>query len=162
MMHDTREMMAELMRNNGPSESSSAESSAAIRGSPPGAEPTAVRGSPKGAEPIAAGRQISVAATAERGALGYTTAARETIFGEDASRNVRVTGHRGTAVPVEAGPARGQPDQTRGAGEWESCPGGELGEGYEMPLSRLSLKHTAVLQLSGKNHKFAAWTRDDR
>ena len=44
MMHVMREMMAELMRNNGPSESSSAEGSAAVRASPRGAEPTAVRG----------------------------------------------------------------------------------------------------------------------
>ena len=34
MMHDMREMMAELMRNNGRSESSSAEGSAAVRASP--------------------------------------------------------------------------------------------------------------------------------
>ena len=44
MMHDMREMMVELMRNNGPSESSSAEGRAAVRASPRGAEPTAVRG----------------------------------------------------------------------------------------------------------------------
>ena len=44
MMHDMREMMAELMRNDGPSESSSAEGSAAVRASPRGAEPTSVRG----------------------------------------------------------------------------------------------------------------------
>ena len=63
MMHDMREMMAELMRNNGPSESSSA----AVRASPRGAEPTAVRGngtensaaergSQQEAEPTAAAR----------------------------------------------------------------------------------------------------------
>ena len=34
MMHDMREMMAALMRNNGMSESSSAEGSAAARASP--------------------------------------------------------------------------------------------------------------------------------
>ena len=33
VMHDMREMMAELMRNNAPSESSSAEGTA-VRGSP--------------------------------------------------------------------------------------------------------------------------------
>ena len=44
IMRDMREVMAELMRNNGPSESSSAEGSAAVRASPLGAEPTAVRG----------------------------------------------------------------------------------------------------------------------
>ena len=52
IMHDMREMMAELMRNNGPSESSSAEGSAAVRASPRGAELTAVRGN--GAEDSAA------------------------------------------------------------------------------------------------------------
>ena len=40
-----------------------------------------------------------------------------------------MTGRRGAAVPVEVGPARGQPDQPRGAGEWGSYPGGELGVG---------------------------------
>ena len=52
MMHDMRKMLAELMRNNGPSESSSAEGSAAVRASPRMAEPTAVRGN--GAEDSAA------------------------------------------------------------------------------------------------------------
>ena len=129
MMHDMREMMAGLMRNNGPSESSSAEGSAAVRASPQGAEPTAVRvygaedsaaerSSQQGADPTAAARPISAAgaATAGGGARGYTTAARETTSREDASRGVGVTGRRGAAVPVEVGPARGQPDQPRGAG----------------------------------------------
>ena len=121
MMHDMRETMAELMRNNGPSEFSSAESSAAVRASPRAAEPTAVRGNgaedsaagrgiQQGAEPTAAARQISAAgaATAGGGARGDTTAERET-FREDASRSVGVTGRREAAVPVEVGPARGQP-----------------------------------------------------
>ena len=128
------------MRDNGPSESSRAEGSAAVRASPRGAEPTAVRGngaedsaaewgSQRGAEPIAAARQISAAgaATAGGGARGYTTAARETTFREDDSHSVGVTGRRGASVPVEVGPARGQPDQPRGAGEWGSYPSGELG-----------------------------------
>ena len=87
--------MIELMRNNGPSECSSAEGSAAVRPSPRGAEPTAVRGngaedsaaergSQQGADPTAAAaaRQISAAgaATAGGGAQGYTTAAREMTF----------------------------------------------------------------------------------
>ena len=54
MMQDIRDMMVDLMRNNGPSESSSAEGSAAVRASPRGAEPTAVRGN--GAEDSAAKR----------------------------------------------------------------------------------------------------------
>ena len=162
-MHDMRETMTELMRNNGPSESNSAEGSAAVRGSPRGAEPTAVRGSPEGAEPTAAARQIAGAgaATAGGGARGYTTA-RDTIFHEDTSRSVGVTGRRGAAVPVEVGPARGQPDQTREAGRWGSYPGGELGMGCDMPLSRLALKHTAAPQFSGKKPEFTAWTRDTR
>ena len=93
MMRAMEEMMAELMRNNGLSESSSAEGRAAVRASPRGAEPTAVRGNGaedsaaekggrQGAEPTAAARHISVAgaATAGGGARGYTTAARETSF----------------------------------------------------------------------------------
>ena len=167
--------MADLMRNNGPSESSSAEGSAAVRASPQGAEPTAVRGngaennaaergSQQEAEPTAAARQIAAAgaATAGGGAQGYSTAARETTFREEASRSVEVTGRRGAAVPVEVGPARGQADQPRGAGEWGLYPGGELGVGYDMPLPRLALKHTAVPQFSGKKPEFTAWTRDDR
>ena len=175
MMHDMRETMVELMRNNGPSESSSAEGSAAVTASPPGAEPTAVRGngaensaaergSQQGAEPNAVARQFSAAgaATAGGGARGYTTAARETTFRGDASRSVGVTGRMEAAVPVEVGPARGQPDQPRGAGKWGSYPGGESGVGYDMPLPRLALKHTAVPQFSGKKPTFTAWTRDAR
>ena len=94
--------MVELMRNNGPSESSSAEGSAAVRASPRGAEPTAVRGN--GAEDSAA--------------------------------------------------EKGQPDQPRGAGEWGSYTGGELGVGYDIPLPRLALKHTAGAQFSGKMPEF--------
>ena len=118
----------------------------------------AERGSQQGAEPTAAARQISAAgaATAGGGARGYTTAARETTFREDASRSVGVTGRREAAVPVEVGPARGQPDHPRGAGEWGSYPGGELGVGYDMPLPRLALKHTAVPQFSGKKPEFTA------
>ena len=74
-----------------------------------------------------------------------------------------MTGRRGVAVPVEAGPARGQPDQPRGAGEWGSHPGGELGILYDMPLCRQSaLKHTADPSFSGKKPEFTAWTRDAR
>ena len=127
MMHDMREMLAEFMRNNGPSESSSAEGSAAVRASQQGAEPTAVRGnaaedsavergSQHRAERTAAARQFFAAGatTAGGGARGYKTAARETNFREYASRSVGAAGRRGAAVPVEVGPARGQPDQHKG------------------------------------------------
>ena len=100
MMHAMREMMAEFMRNNGRSESS-----------------TAVGGSPRGAEPTAA-RETSAAAAAAGGvARGDTPAGRETTSREDASSNFLVTERREAAVPVEVGPARGQPDQPRRAGE---------------------------------------------
>ena len=133
-------------------ESSSGEGSAAVRGSPQEAESTAEA------------RKFSAAgaATAGGGARGNTTAASETTFRVVASRSVGVTGRRGAGVPVEVGLARGQPDQTRGAGEWGSYPGGEVGIGYDMPLPRLALKHTAVPQLSGKNPEFTAWTREAR
>ena len=175
MMQDIREMMVELMRNNGPSESSSAEGSAAARASPRGAEATAVRGkdaedsaaergSQQEAEPTAAARQISAAAgavTAGGGARGHTTtAASETTFREDDWRSVGVTGRSEDAVPVEIGPARGQPDQPRGAGEWGSYPGGDLGVGYDMPLPRLAFKHTAVPKFNGEKPEFTAYTRD--
>ena len=130
-----------------------------------GAEDSAAeRGSQQGADPTAAARQISAAgaATAGGGARGYTTAARDTTFREDASRGVGVTGRREPAVPVEVGPARGQPDQPRVAGEWGSYPGGELGVGYDMSLPRLALKHAVVPQFSGKKPEFTAWARDAR
>ena len=170
VMHDMKEMMAELMGNNGPSESGSVEGSAAVRANPRGAEPTAVRrngaeynaaerGSQQGAEPTAAARLISAAAAATAGgrARGYTTAARETTFRQDALRNVGVTGRREAAAAVEVGPARGQPGQSRRAGEWGSYLGGELRVGYDMPLSRLlALKHTSAPQFSGKRLEFTA------
>ena len=119
MMHAMREMMAEFMRNNGRSESS-----------------TAVGGSPRGAEPTAA-RETSAAAAAAGGvARGDTPAGRETTSREDASSNFLVTERREAAVPVEVGPARGQPDQPRRAVEWDAYPGGELGGGYDLPLCR--------------------------
>ena len=131
-----------------------------------GAEDSAAeRGSELGAEPTNAARQISAAGAATAGgeARRYTTAARETTFREDASRSVGVTGRREAAVPVEVGPARGHPNQPRGAGEWGSYPGGELGAGYDVPLSRLlARKHTAAPQFSGKRPEFTAWTRDAR
>ena len=59
---------------------------------------------------------------------------------------------RGAAVAVEVGPARGQPDQQRSAGEWDTYPGGEFGGGYDPPLSRhIAFKLTPVPSLSGRN-----------
>ena len=145
MMHAMREMMAKFMSNNGRSESSSAEGSAAVAGSPPGAEPTAARETPA----------VAVAGGVAR---GDTTAGSETTLREDASRTFGVAGRRGAAVPVEVGPATGQPDQQRRAGEWDSYVCGELGGGYDLLLSRhLASKPTAF---SGQNPEFTAWTRD--
>ena len=118
MMLAMREMMAEFMRNKGRSESSSAGSSASGREGPRGAEPSAVRTS------VAAG-----------GVAGDKAAGRERTLHGDASRNLGATGRREAAVPVEVGPARGQPDQPRRAGEWDAFPGGELGGNFDT-LSR--------------------------
>ena len=140
MMHAMREMMAEFMRNNGPSESSSAEGRAAVGGSPRGAEPTAA---------LETSAAAAAAAAAAGGvARGDTTAGRNMTLREDASGNFGVTGRRRAAVPVEVGPARGQPDKQRRAGEWDTYPGGELGGGYDLPLSRhLAFKHTPLSHL---------------
>ena len=86
----------------------------------------------------------------------------QTTLREDALRIFGVTGRRGAAVPVDVGPARGQPDQQSGAGEWGTYPDVGLGIGYDLPLSRLALKHTAVPSFSGKKPDFPTWTRDAR
>ena len=113
MMHDMRDMMAEFMGGNGRSEPSSAEVSAAVRENPRGAGPIAVR----------------EASAAAGGVARVTTAGTETTLREDAARNFGVLGRRGTAVPVEVGPARVLPGQPRRAGEWDAYPRGELGGG---------------------------------
>ena len=101
--------MAEILRNNGPSEYSSVENNPAVRGSPPGTEPTAargnsaddraaVRGSPRGAEPTSV-QHTSAAVPAAGGAgQGDMTSSRETTLQEDASRNLGVTRRRRAAV----------------------------------------------------------------
>ena len=74
-----------------------------------------------------------------------------------------MTGRRGAAVPVEVAPARGQPDQQRRAGEWDTYPGGELGGGYDLPLSRhIAFKQSAVPSFIGQKPEFTAWTSDAR
>ena len=148
MTQDVKEMMTELIRNNGPSESSSAEGSAAVRGSSRGIESTSVR--------------ETFVAAAGGGALGDSTATIETTWREDGSRNFGLTGRRGAAVPVEVVPVRGQPYQQSGAGEWGAYAGGELGFVCDLPLSRLALKPTVVQSFSGKKIKFTAWTSDAR
>ena len=140
MMHDVKEMMAELTRNNGPSESSSAEGSAAARGSPRGEEPTAARGSPEGAEPTAAARQISAAGADTAGAEHEDIQQQqETIFREDASRSVGSDGTKKSCWFCRNWPSQGpvRPGKD-GWRLWGSYPGGELGIGYDMPLSRRS------------------------
>ena len=148
MMQGLREMMTELMGNNGPSKSSSAEGSAAVRGNPRGAEPTSVR--------------ETFAFAAGGGALGDSTATIEAILRENDSRNFGLTGRRGAAVPVEVAPVRGQPYQQRGGGQWGAYPGGELGFGCDLSVSRLALKHTVVPLFRGKKPEFTAWTSDAR
>ena len=146
MMLAMRDMMAEFMRNKGRSESSSAGSSAAGREGPRGAEPSAVRTS------AAAG-----------GEAGNEAAGRGTTLRGDASRNHGATGRREAAVPVEVGPARGQPDQPRRAGEWDAFPGGELGGSFDMPTSRhLAYKYNTTPVFSGLKPEFITWTKDAR
>ena len=141
MMHTMGEMMAEFMRNNGRSESGSAEGYGAVGGSPRGAEPTAAREA-----------SAAAAAAAGGGVRRDTTAGRETILREGASRNFGVTGRRGAAVPVEIDPMRCHRDHQRRAGEWDTRPGGELRDGYNLPLSRhFAFKHTPVSYLLGRN-----------
>ena len=82
-MQDMGEIMAELTRNNSPSEPSSAEGSAAVRGTS-AVDSVAVRGNPRGAEPTAVLQISAAAATAGGGARGATAGARETTFREDA------------------------------------------------------------------------------
>ena len=138
------------MRNSGRSEPRSAEGSAAVGGSPRRAEPTAAR-------------ETSAAADAGGLARGDATAGRETTLRKHASRNFGLKGRRGAAVVVEVDPARGQPDQQRRAGEWDTYPGGELGGGYDLPLSRhIAFKHTAVPLFNEQKPEFTAWTRDAR
>ena len=82
MMHYMREVMAQCIRNNGPSESCSAQGSAVVRASPRGAEYTAVGEngaedssaegvSQHGAELTAAARPISDAGAATVGGVEH-------------------------------------------------------------------------------------------
>ena len=75
-------MLVEVKRDNGWSESDSAEGSAAVGENPEGAEPTAVGQSPAGAG---------------------LTAVRETILRDGGLWNFGETGHGEAAVPVEVG-----------------------------------------------------------
>ena len=121
-MNAVRDMMAEFTRNNDRSESGSAEGSAGVGQIPRGTVPTAVRETPAAAG--AAGMARGIAAE------------QETYLREGASRNLGATGRGGTALPVEVGPPRGQPDQPERIGEWGAYPGGELSGGCDLPLSR--------------------------
>ena len=94
-------MPAEFMRDDGQSESGSAEGSATVGKSPAEAGPTALGQSPAGVGP---------------------TAVRETILRDGGSRNFGAIGRGETAVPVDAGPEREQPDQPGRAGEKGAYP----------------------------------------
>ena len=139
--------MAEFTRNNGRSESGSAEGSAAVGQIPRGIVPAAVRETPAAAVGMA--RDIA--------------AEHQTNLREGASPDLGVTGRGGTALPFEVGPPRGQPDQPGRTGEWGAYPGGELDGGFDLPLSRhLAFKHTPVPSFSGLKPEFNSWTRDAR
>ena len=67
-------------------------------------------------------------------------------------------------MPVEVA-HRGvsQTSQPGRTGEWGTYPGGGLGGGFDLPLSRHSaFKHTAVPSLCGLKPKFNPWTREAR
>ena len=66
MMHAMREMVAEFIRNNGRSESGSAEGSAAVGGSTRGAEPTAARETSAAAAAAGGGGQGDIRQQEER------------------------------------------------------------------------------------------------
>lgn len=91
-----RSMLVEVKRDNGRSESGSAEGSAAVGEIPQGAGPTSVGQSPAGAGP---------------------TAVRETIVRDGGLRKFGETGHGQVAVPVKVSPERDQLDQLGRAGE---------------------------------------------
>ena len=80
-----RSMLVEVKRDNGRSDSGTAEGSAAVGESPEGAGPTAV-----GQRPARAG----------------PTAVRETILRDGGLRNFGETGHGEAAVHAEVGPKR--------------------------------------------------------
>ena len=84
MMNATRDMIAEFTRDNGRSESGSAEGSATIGQIPRGIVPTAVTGTPAAAVGMA--RDIGAVA--------------ETTLREGASPDLGATGRGGTALPV--------------------------------------------------------------
>ena len=123
MMHDIMGIMVELTRNNAPSESSSAEGSAVVRASLRGAEPTSVRATLRKAllkgvankklNPLLRHDNflllVLLLLEAEREDIQQQQERR--FFVRMASRSVGVTGRGGATVPVEVGPARGQPDQ---------------------------------------------------
>ena len=99
-MDAMRNMLAELMTDDGQLESRSAALSAAVGERAAEAERTAVGQSPAGAGPIAA---------------------RQTIFRDGGLREIIETGHREAAVPSEVGLGRGQPDKPGRAGEMGAC-----------------------------------------
>ena len=107
-MNAMRDMMVEFTRNNGRSEYGRAESSAAVGQMPRGIVPAAVRETPGSGVGMA--RDIA--------------AEHQTNLREGASPDVGATGRGGTALPVEVGPPRSQPDQPRRTGEWGAYSGG--------------------------------------
>ena len=106
LMDAMRNTVAEFIRDDGQSEFGGVEGSAAVGGRPARAGPTAVGDSPGGAAPTAVRETL-----AEAGLVRDTaTAVRETILRDGSSHNFGAIGRGETAVPVEVGPERDQPD----------------------------------------------------
>ena len=115
-----KSMLVEVKRDNGRSDSGTAEGSAAVGESPEGAGPTAV-----GQRPARAG----------------PTAVRETILRDGGLRNFGETGHGEAAVPIAVGPERDQPNQSGRAGEMGVYPCGEFDGGFDLRASFLAYTH---------------------
>ena len=98
-----RSMLVEVKRDNGWSESGSADGRLAVEESPEEAGPTAVRQSPAGAGPAAV---------------------REKISRDGNLRNFGETGHGEAAVPAEVAPERDQSDQPGRTDEMGAYPSG--------------------------------------
>lgn len=120
--------MAEFTRNKGRSDSCCAGSSANVGDSSREVVPPAVRET----------SDVVV------GVAGDTAVGRETTLREGDSRNFRPTELGETAVLVEVGLARGQPDQPSRAGKWDAFPSGKLGGGLIFLSRAFWVSHTTL------------------
>ena len=167
-------MLVEVKKDNGRSESGSAEGSSAVRESPEQVAPTAVRQTLARARPTdvryssgvegtavadvrkSSRRAIPTAVRSTSGPSGDgfvpdTRAERETILRHDDSRNYGKMGRGEAVIPVDVGPQRSQPDQSGRAGESVAFSRGEFGVGFRLPSSQpIAFKHAVRPTFSGQ------------